>query len=933
MLTLRDDGVIGVGVGPHDLVVAGAAHVAQLDVVGACALDGERNGDRVVLAHGVDELAQARAVAILDRHGPVVVTRGVVMQHAELELDGRGGANDAREREWLILGVGLADLETRLCSLEGLHGLEDGIGGRIVLGYHGVCGDKRLVEDSDALGRVLSGVGRRLGVLDGLLELLKGVVGLAVDDGHRHVVVGADHEALGGDRSHGHVELAVADGAGAHDALGADLDGLVCLALVEDYVFGIGVEVALNGGAGLKVHDHLGAAGGAATARDAELVNGILVHGDLGHVEVDHARAVVVQIGGGVDANGSLVTAHDLDFDGVGARLEGVGGEERDARGALAGTGVDLDRLFAVDRDLGVAMVGVDRAHEHELGAIELEGRGCAGLAGPHAGAVDEAGVFLLVPPAAGLHLGVVEDFHALGDGHGLLEGFGGLEDADPGDLGDLAVKGAEVDLDGAGGHVRAAHEALGAHGAALAVLHPLAAGVAVRDGEVLDVLAVLDGLLKGDHVEGALLGKLDEERLGARGVLGAPVGLVLAVEHLAGAVRGVVLPGAAGLGGRRRTSLALAREVLGEGLLNVVAKIERALLDLGVDRARIVGRHVEQQRGAVTDRVEVHVAELGEGLGSLHVVVPEPAGGDAGVRLGHDPLASCWGANADLRAHRGVVLDVLVPGDLGGARIPVGVHLDAVPGGVSGKAVLVAHPTDLGLQAALEEDALVALELLDGFGKALEVVVLCVGAGALCAVHPHLDKLAFVAVLGIAEDLAQLPVVEVVVVVGLSVLVAVARLMDIPGGEVQAHVEVICGARLGKLRQDVDPARGAAHVVVGRLAVPDAEAVMVLGGDDQALEAGLLDHLDVALGIEGLEVVHIGDRRGHLGAVVGAPLDAREGVGPKVAERRELLLGVFVLTLVGDDVVLLGLCGGNAVEALIGDPLIREHRRGQCER
>lgn len=107
----------------------------------------------------------------------------------------------------------------------------------------------------------------------------------------------------------------------------------------------------------------------------------------------------------------------------------------------------------------------------------------------------------------------------------------------------------------------------------------------------------------------------------------------------------------------------------------------------------------------------------------------------------------------------------------------------------------------------------------------------------------------------------------------------------------------------------------------------------MVLGGDDQALEAGLLDHLDVALGIEGLEVVHIGDRRGHLGAVVGAPLDAREGVGPKVAERRELLLGVFVLTLVGDDVVLLGLCGGNAVEALIGDPLIREHRRGQCER
>ena len=334
-----------------------------------------------------------------------------------------------------------------------------------------------------------------------------------------------------------------------------------------------------------------------------------------------------------------------------------------------------------------------------------------------------------------------------------------------------------------------------------------------------------------------------------------------------------------------------------------------------------------------MADRVEVHVAELDEGLGGLHVVVPEPAGGDAGVRLGHDPLLAVGRAHAYLGADAGVLLDVLIPRHLGGAGVPVGVHLHAVPGGVAGKAVLVADPAHLGLLAALEEDAVVALELLDGLGEAFEIVILGVRARALGAVHPNLDELALVAVLLVAQDLAELAVVEGVVVILVAVLVAIGGLVDIPGGEVEAHVDVVLRAGGGELGQDVDLGRGAAHVVVGGRAVPDAEAVVVLGGDDQPLEACLLDHLDVAVRIERGQAVHVfGSRRPAL-AVVGAPFHARERVGSEVAECRQLFFGVLVLAAVGLYGVLLRGRGDGAAELAIANPCFCISGYGQRER
>ena len=252
---------------------------------------------------------------------------------------------------------------------------------------------------------------------------------------------------------------------------------------------------------------------------------------------------------------------------------------------------------------------------------------------------------------------------------------------------------------------------------------------------------------------------------------------------------------------------------------------------------------------------------------------------------------------------------------------------------------MLVADPANLCLLAALEEDAVLALQVLDGLRKALEVVILGVRAGTLGAVHPDLDELAVISILLVAQDLAELAVVEVVVVVLVAILVPVGGLVDVPGGEVQAHVHALLGAGAGKLGEDVDLAGGAAHVVVGGRAVPDAEAVVVLGGDDQAGEASLLDHLDVAVGIEGLEPVHIFGSGGHLGAigfggaVVFAPLLAGEGVRTEVAERGEFFLRVLVLAASGLDVVLLRLGTRGAGEAVVRHPGFSERRCGQGDR
>ena len=155
-----------------------------------------------------------------------------------------------------------------------------------------------------------------------------------------------------------------------------------------------------------------------------------------------------------------------------------------------------------------------------------------------------------------------------------------------------------------------------------------------------------------------------------------------------------------------------------------------------------------------MADGLEVHIAQLGKRLGSVLGRTPEPTGSDASIGLGDEPLVAIGEALAVAAAQVGVE-----------TVLGAGIGLARAPGSVVRKTVLVADPADTRKGTALEDLAVVALELVDGVVPALEVVHLGVGAGTLGAVHPDLNELSVVAVLLIAQDLPELTIVVVVVV------------------------------------------------------------------------------------------------------------------------------------------------------------------------
>ena len=582
-------------------------------------------------------------------------------------------------------------------------------------------------------------------------------------------------------------------------------------------------------------------------------------------------------------------------------------------------------------------MVGVLGTQQVDLGAGEVDGEGSTGV-GPLVGAADELGASLVGPAVGELEGPVldVDDVHAVGGGAGELKALAGLVHAHLADHGHLVVGGGHGDPhliapDGAG-----AHQTLGADGLAGLHLVPLAAGIAILHFVGVDALAVLDGLFHAHHVEALHAAQVDEQGALVGAVLGGPVGGVVAVDGVAGLVGHVIATDVGGLHG--------GGQVLLKGFLDVLAELGHTVQNGLVHGALVVGGHVEQEGAVVAHGAEVHLAQGGNGLGGVLGGAPEPAGGDAGITLGHGPLVAVF------QAHGVAALRAAVDG------VVFVVHHGLGPGVVGGVAVLVADPAHGGVGLSAEEHTvgliagLLALVALNGVKPLLEVVLLSVGAGALGAVHPHLDEVAVVAVLVVAQDLLELVVVVLVVVqhvvflaggVAVGVVVAVAVVVDIPGRQIQAHVHVVLGAGLGQLSQNVALAvlvAGVGHIVLGVGTVPDTEAVVVLGGDDEHLEAGVLQSLDHGVSVEvGLQLE---DLIGGLVPVVLAPLDLVEGVGAKVAESGQLCLLIPILIGVGQNGVRGGGWGGVVGERRIPDvgglcgPSSREagayHSRGQ---
>ena len=162
--------------------------------------------------------------------------------------------------------------------------------------------------------------------------------------------------------------------------------------------------------------------------------------------------------------------------------------------------------------------------------------------------------------------------------------------------------------------------------------------------------------------------------------------------------------------------------------------------------------------------------------------------------------------------------------------------------------------------------------------------MALAVGAFAAGAVEPLLEEGSVGGV-----DFAQ--GVDEDVVIGWG---AVGGVVAVPGGDVDAHLEVrVVGVDGGaECAEDVE---GVGYGVVAEAAGPEAEAVVVLGGEDDAAEAGLSGHVDPLAAVEGARAEEVG------GFGAGAPLGAAEGVGAEVAEHvylhalpRELGLGGY---------------------------------------
>ena len=78
-----------------------------------------------------------------------------------------------------------------------------------------------------------------------------------------------------------------------------------------------------------------------------------------------------------------------------------------------------------------------------------------------------------------------------------------------------------------------------------------------------------------------------------------------------------------------------------------------------------------------------------------------------------------------------------------------------------------------------------------------------------------------------------------------------VPRVMPVHNGMVEAEADAVPQAGLLEGLQEVLPPGRRGHVMVGDLGVPEAEAVVVLGGDDQVVHPGLLGGLHPGVGVE----------------------------------------------------------------------------------
>ena len=171
---------------------------------------------------------------------------------------------------------------------------------------------------------------------------------------------------------------------------------------------------------------------------------------------------------------------------------------------------------------------------------------------------------------------------------------------------------------------------------------------------------------------------------------------------------------------------------------------------------------------------------------------------------------------------------------------------------------VFIADPSYCCVGARAEEHAVcfiagsLALVGLYGVVPEFKIILLGVRAAAFCPIHPDFHEMSVISVIIVSEDLFQLIIVifiivEIIIVLGCGVpvlvVISVAVVMNVPGGQVESHVHVIFCTCRRDLFQNIALAVLVAclrHVIIGVITCPDTEAVVVLCRDDQLFKSGV---------------------------------------------------------------------------------------------
>ena len=198
----------------------------------------------------------------------------------------------------------------------------------------------------------------------------------------------------------------------------------------------------------------------------------------------------------------------------------------------------------------------------------------------------------------------------------------------------------------------------------------------------------------------------------------------------------------------------------------------------------------------------------------------------------------------------------------------------------------LVAAPAHV--RPEVVENHRVGLVFADQLKVAREVIYLLFAVGSLAAgvVEPYIEDVAVA-----RQQLGQL-VAEVVVVLRR----AVERVVPVPRREIKAEFDAAPAAGVRRQLHHVALKRAVLDRVLGVLARPQAEAVVVLRGEHQPLHARGFDGLHplVAVQIRGIEHA--------LWLRARAPLAVGEGVHAKVYERIEIQVEPVQLPLARHD-------------------------------